>query len=163
MSKITIKEAVNSKSITFLNFYAQIKNAEFSEPDKTRFAEHMTAENENQPLATIFPSAITWLPKNIGFSIDTNLIFASPQDIDTSFSDLSIVAKNFRTIIKTMRANHIIKKAFQITKLSESQYKINLNNIDFIVPSEQQLLNLSTTNHNTSIIVNDILVLKLKH
>ena len=163
MSKITIKEAVASKSITILNFYAQIKNAEFSEPDKARFAEHMTAENENQPLSTLFPSAIAWLPKNVGFSIDSNLIFASPEAIDTSFSDLSIVQKNFRTIVKSMRTNHINQKVFQIEKLSESQYAINLSNIDFIIPSEQQLLNLSTTNHNTSIIVNSLLVLKLKH
>ena len=163
MSKITIKEAVDSKSITILNFYAQIKNAEFSEPDKAKFAEHMTPENENQPLATIFPSAIAWLPKNDGFSIDSNLIFTSPQEVDTSFSDLSIVQKNFRTIAKSMRANHINQKVFPIFQLNESQYKINLNNLEFIVPSEQQLLNLSTTNHNTSIIVNSLLVLKLKH
>ena len=37
MSKITIKEAVNSKSITFLNFYAQIKNNFFLVPRSNSF------------------------------------------------------------------------------------------------------------------------------
>lgn len=162
MSKITIQEAIDSQTVTILDFYSRIKIAEFSEPDKGRFAEKMTAENKNQPLASILTRAIVWLPKNIGLSVDTNLIFASQSEIDTSFSDLSIVTKNFRKIIKTMRANHINKKEFQITKLSESQFRINLNNIDFIIPSEAQLQNLSTTNHNTSTIANSTLFLTLK-
>ena len=162
MSKITIKEAVNSDTVTMLDFSAQPQEVHFGREDKEEFAKKMTSANADQPLSTIVDEPIVWYPDGCGVSVDANLIFSSKADIDTSFSDLNIVRKNFETIIENMKFSGTKKVSFPIKQLNKSQFEINLNGISFIVPSRNEFHHLSYTSSNFSTLIQNTLYLTLR-
>lgn len=162
MSKITIKEAVNSNTVTILDFSSQPQEVHFGRQDKEDFAKKMNSANANQPLSTIVEEPIVWYPDGCGMSIDANFIFASKSEIDTSFSDLNIVRKNFETIIENMKFSGTKSLSFPIKELNESQFEINLNGISFIVPSRKEFRHLSYTSSNCSTLINNKLYLTLR-
>lgn len=162
MSKITIKQAVNSDTVQILDFSSQPREVHFEQEDKEEFAKKMNSANANQPLSTIVDEPMVWYPDGCGVTIDANLIFASKSEIDTSFSDLNIVRKNFETIVENMKFSGTKSLSFQIKELNESQFEINLNGISFIVPSRHEFHHLSYTSSSCSTLTNNTLYLTLR-